>query len=381
MSFLNNLEGFKNKFALPDWVKDLRDLDKHLPAIKEALAKGTTATVSGVSNSGLALYGRLFISKQDLIELAEDLEDQGGRFRELQSGILVKKDRIKDCFSLGGEIYLLSALPDYFPKDIESAYATQYPNLASENSLGEHIRSLEADQQMGFVAGLKGKLFEQKYVDYLNEGELPEGFMASLAYSPVQKGWDIAIHNAEGNLDQVLQAKASESVGYVKEALEKYPSIDIVTTEEVYSQLIMQGISEGLINSGISNAEMVNHITTGLELDHAGLGLEDFYPPVLTAAMIAFTSYRNPDLYTLAEKTEAGGSRMGKAYFAYLLGGAVSAFTHTWWLGLGAAVMSRATADEGYRRFELMRQMKKAKRNNRIIIGRWAKEVKNGAFA
>ena len=50
---------------------------------------------------------------------------------------------------------------------------------------------------------------------------------------PSQPGWDIQILNADGTVDQVLQAKATESVSYVKEALEKYPDIEIVTTEEV----------------------------------------------------------------------------------------------------------------------------------------------------
>lgn len=376
MGYIDDIGKSIRGFTVPSWVKDLRNLDKQLPAIREALAKGTSATAAGVSNSALAVYGRIFISKQDLVELAEDLEDQGGRYRELQSGLLVKKDRFKDSFALGGDIYLLSELPKYFPDDIEAAYASQYPNLAVEHSLSEQIQSLDLAQQMGFISGLKGKLFEHKYVDYLNDGELPEGFAASLAYSPVQKGWDIAIHDAEGNLVQVLQAKASSSVGYVQEALEKYPSIDVVTTEEVYSQLVMQGISDGLIDSGISNAEMVQYITAGLELDDAGLGLDDFCPPIITCALIAFTSYRDPKLVDFVEKVEGGSLRLGKSYFAYLLGAGVGAVTNTWWLGLAAAVLSRATTDEGYRRFELMRQMQKAKRSNRGIIGRWAKEFR-----
>lgn len=290
--------------------------------------------------------------------------------------MLVKKDRFKDSFALGGEIYLLNELPEFFSAEIEAAFAGQYPNLAAEHSLSEHIQSLDSDQQLGFISGIKGKLFEQKYVDFLNDGELPDGFTASLAYSPTQKGWDIAVHDANGNLDQVLQAKATSSDYYVQEALEKYPEIDIITTEEVYSQLVMQGVSDGLINSGISNESMVNEVLGAVGLADPGLDLSAFCPPVITWALIAFTSYRDPNLANFVEKVEGGGLRFGKAYFAHLLGASVIAITNVWWLGLAAAVLSRTSSDEGYRRFELMRQMRRAKRSNRNIIGRWAGEFR-----
>jgi len=376
----------KIKGSFNDWFKGAKPLEKlsewrvflkHIPEIQEALGKGSTRVLEGISKSALALYGRIFISKADLSELAEDIEDQGGRYRELTQGILIKKDRIKDSFALGGEIFLLSNLPDNFPADIESAYADQYPGLAAERSLSEQINSLSADEQMGFISGLKGKLFEQKYVDFLNDGELPDGHIALLADSPTQAGWDIAIHDADGNVESVLQAKATSSVEYVQEALEKYPQIDVVTTDEVYSLLVMQGVSEGLLNSGISNEHMIDYVVNASSVVDRGLDLSDFAPPVLTMALIAYTSYKDPKLATFVEKTESGSIRFGKAYFAYLLGVGVIAVTNTWWLGLAASVLSRATSDEGYRRFELMRQMRKAKRTNRGIINRWAGEARS----
>lgn len=368
--------GFFDDITSVKWAKEWRSLINNLPAIKCAIATGTTSTISGVSKSALALYGRLLISNADIEELVEDLEDQGGRYRELINGVIVKKDRLKDSFALGGEIYLLNNLPEHFPTDIEAAYFAQYPNLASEHSLSDHIDSLDTSQQMGFISGLKGKLFEQKYTDYLNDGQLPEGYVASLANSPTQKGWDIAIHDTDGNLDQVLQAKATGSVDYIQSAFEKYPHIDIVTTDEVYSQLVMQGVSEGLLNSGISNQSMVDYVTSASGTIDAGLDLTDFCPPIITWALVAFTSYKDPNLMSVVEKVDGGGIRLGKAYFAYILGVGVTAVTNTWWLGLATAVVSRATCDVGYRRFELLSEMKKAKHTNRGIIRRWTTGVR-----
>ena len=48
------------------------------------------------------------------------------------------------------------------------------------------------------------------------------------AESATQPGWDIAIKGSNGKIASVLQAKATESVSYVQDALEKYPSIDVV---------------------------------------------------------------------------------------------------------------------------------------------------------
>ena len=50
-----------------------------------------------------------------------------------------------------------------------------------------------ARELVGFVSGVKGKLFELQYVDYLNDGHLPDGFRAELAGNPTNPGWDIAI--------------------------------------------------------------------------------------------------------------------------------------------------------------------------------------------
>ena len=59
------------------------------------------------------------------------------------------------------------------PDDILSAYENAYPNLASEMPLKDAISSMESDDEIrGFISGIKGKLFELKYVDYLNDSEL-----------------------------------------------------------------------------------------------------------------------------------------------------------------------------------------------------------------
>ncbi len=99
-------------------------------------------------------------------------------------------------------------------------------------------------------------MFELSYAEYLNDGHLPEGFHAELASSANQPGWDIAIVDEEGQIAEALQLKAAESADYISHALERYPYIDVVTTEEVYSHATMGDMAEHVINSGISNEEL-----------------------------------------------------------------------------------------------------------------------------
>ncbi len=43
-----------------------------------------------------------------------------------------------------------------------------------------------------------------------------------------------------------MQAKVTDSGSYVQSAIERYPSIDVVTTEEVYSHLVVAAVGENI---------------------------------------------------------------------------------------------------------------------------------------
>ena len=219
---------------------------------------------------------------------------------------------------------------------------------------------------MGLVNGVKGKLFEQKYVDYLNGGNLPDGYVASLAGSATQPGWDIQILGPNNELASVLQAKATDSVSYVTDAIARYPSIDVVTTEEVYSHLVLSGVSEGIANGAISNAELADQLEKAV--DSVELTM-DFVPPLFTLAFIAFTSYKDQSL-TLYEKARSAGDRSGKAYLSYLIGGGVAAITNTWWLGVLGSVGSRYMSDDGLKKRKIIEGLNNVYQTNRRIIER-----------
>lgn len=75
--------------------------------------------------------------------------------------------------------------PSKVPADVERAFELAYPGLASHGEMfSDVVQRLPADDIVGLVNGVKGKLFEIELVDHMNAGNLPDGLHAELAGSP-----------------------------------------------------------------------------------------------------------------------------------------------------------------------------------------------------
>jgi len=96
---------------------------------------------------------------------------------------------------------------DAVPADVKHAFHLQYPRL-HEGFVGAVQRlSPHSNKLRGLVNGVRGKLFEINYVDYLNHGHLPAGLVARLATSATNTAWDVSITDHSGHVNQVLQLK------------------------------------------------------------------------------------------------------------------------------------------------------------------------------
>ena len=121
----------------------------------------------------------------------------------------------------------------------------------------DQLSQCDPSQLRGIISAWKGKYFEVELRDRLNNGDrlgdikLGEGQYVELAPDMTQKGWDLAIFNEDGTLDAMMQAKATDSVSYIRQALENYPDIEIIATEEVAGKLI-----DEVINSEIENEDL-----------------------------------------------------------------------------------------------------------------------------
>ena len=185
--------------------------------------------------------------RQSLLGLAAEYRRRNER-EVLELGALAADVSADDVLNLGLE-------PESNPQLLE-AFRLQYPRVAEKllkgaskdeledagylrEQLAELLRGESEDELGGWERGVKGKYFEVLVRDRLNDGEsvgelsLEPGQVARLAESPTQQGWDVEIVNQDGTLDEALQLKATESMTYVKTALDENPDIRVVVPSEL----------------------------------------------------------------------------------------------------------------------------------------------------
>lgn len=267
-----------------------------------------------------------------------------------------KRERLMEQFTIGG--FTLGGLVAgrQVPDEIAAAYAAAYPAESRLVDFREKVESLSSgDELEGLVNGVKGKLFELKYVEELNAGGLPEGWHAELATSATQPGWDIQIVDGHGDVQELISAKATEHVGYVNEALDRYPDIDVVTTSEVYAA--MAGTPEGanLMDGGVSHMEVLGE-TQDAVAGQAGI-LDEAVLSALAAGPAAFKHFSDTDR-PMAERTAGFSRHVGRAKTASMAGAAAMAAVPLWPVAfLTAAGLSMAASVGNNKREQLQRLM------------------------
>lgn len=330
-------------------------------AHRDDVAGGVVGVCKGVKNITTDLYG-VSLTQKDFTEKLELIKEQSKEYERLSKEVGSKytdKKILLDSLGLSADFTYNYAFIDNIPSEIQAAYAAAYPLQAQEWTLANLINSMNDEHLAGLVAGIKGKLFEMRYVDYL-----PDGFHAALAESATNPGWDIKILDADGNVNDVLHMKASDSVAYIEEALQRYPDIQIVTTEEVYSQLVMYGMAGNVIDSGISNAELTSLVEQAVHNNELTM---HWGPPLITLLVIGYSAYCKNNKEPFAKGQECG-ERYVKAYLAYLVGGGVACMANIWWVGLVASLGTRLLLGYGQKRFSLMEDLNSVIRENKKVI-------------
>ena len=198
------------------------------------------------------------------------------------------------------------------------AFRLQYPNVDIDSLRGASEESLRG------WAKVKGKYFEVIVRDRLNAGEsvgelqLQPGQVATLVESPTQPGIDLLIKNGDGSIDELLQLKASDSLGYVRRAFDKYPDIRVVTPSEV------DDTADSIIGTTISNEELerttqaqINEMGESAFNDLLDKGAEAILDSVPLVSMVAAGVIEGRNLlagrHTLRESLRRGAERTGRA--------------------------------------------------------------------
>lgn len=180
------------------------------------------------------------------------------------------------------EAFLDHDISDLDPRLVEAIRVTN-PSLSDD-----HLWGLSGDELRGAVSTAKGKYFEYLVADRLNAGEqvgpvlLPDGYHAVLADSLNQPGWDMRIVGPDGATADYLQLKATDSAGYIKEALDRYPDIEILATHEVaHTGLVL--------DSGITEQDLHDHVSSAIDVmdDSVADQFLDYFSPLFPLVAIA----------------------------------------------------------------------------------------------
>ncbi len=248
--------------------------------------------------------------RESLHELAQEYRSRGER-EVLDVAALATDVSFDRVINLGLE-------PDADPQFLE-AFRLQYPNVDLESLVGSSEERLD-----GLANGVKGKYFEVLVRDRLNAGErvgdlqLESGQVAKLAESPTQPGWDLSIENADGSVAEEIQLKATDSMSYVKEALERYPDIRVATPQEI------DDTAEEILGTGISDEQLervteaqIGEISEGMAQDLLDTGAEVAFDsiPFMSIAMTGVMEGRNllTGRSTFRESLHRGTKRLGRA--------------------------------------------------------------------
>ena len=248
--------------------------------------------------------------KDALFELAQRYRCRDER-EVLEIAAIAADVSLDNVLNLGRE-------PDADPL-FGDAFTRQYPNVDIESLVGASDQRLD-----GLADGVKGKYFEMLVCARLNarerlgELQLQPGQTAHLAESSTQSGWDLRIENEDGSIDELLQLKATESMGYVKEALVKYPDIQVVVPSEVDAR------ADDVLGTDISNDQLDNIAQAQLgEMGESTVddlldqGAEAAFDSIPFASMIATGVIEGGRALTgrstLRESFRRGAKRMGRA--------------------------------------------------------------------
>ena len=208
-----------------------------------------------------------------------------------QKALKNRRASILDVLITASSVKVFSGqgIEDLDPRLVDAIRVTS-PDLAETGFEGA-----SEEQLQGAVNAAKGKYFEYLVVDRLNDGKrvgdvlLPEGYRAELASSMTQPGWDMRIVGPDDEVSLYLQLKATDSFSYIKRALQRYPDIEILATQEVADG------SDLVLNSGIMEDYVRDQVGSAIDvMDDTLLDkLVGFATPLMSlSALVATEGYK-----------------------------------------------------------------------------------------
>jgi hypothetical protein len=118
-------------------------------------------------------------------------------------------------------------------REFIEAIRDRFPDLrgASLDQIADHMQTYDAEQLVGVMNVVKGKLFERLVARHENADG--DEWRAVMHEDESYPGSDIIFTNEDTGQSIELSLKATDNPSYVEAALLKYPDIPVLTTEEV----------------------------------------------------------------------------------------------------------------------------------------------------
>ncbi len=189
----------------------------------------------------------------------------GKRFKQWLTGDFIQEQKV-----LNGEIfanvamaYLLSGhyerlkgpLGETFLEAIRLRWSSQLGSDASIEEIADRFREYDPEQLEGAINTIKGKMFEIMVANTENSDN--DAWHAQMHQDENYPGSDIIFTNQQTGeeLEVSLKATGAEDTSIIEHALDKYPNIPIMTTDEAAHEYLDNHMVFG---SGIENDELQN---------------------------------------------------------------------------------------------------------------------------
>ena len=189
----------------------------------------------------------------------------------------------RDFYVIETSVGLESAFSSIFeerniPDDLTEAYKIAFSKVSVDNSLYERYTEMldrGPESVSGFVGNLKGKLFELRLPEML-ENQFP-GYTFEMASNPNQPIWDIIANSPTGE-SILIQAKmgGSNYASDVIERMQESPDVFFATSNEIQDAIISSHpeLADQFVNIDLTNYDFKSDVNQDLELLADNLGID-----------------------------------------------------------------------------------------------------------
>ena len=292
-----------------------------------------------------------------------------------------------DCAVLGGveikDVIAGTVAEAAIPSSVLRAYHAQYPHLDPDFAASVRRLAHDPERLRGLVDGVRGKLFEENYVAWLNHGNLPAGYHAQLAQTANNPAWDIAVKDHAGHVDQLLQLKASASLRLAQQALAAHPRIDVVIPHDQFVDTHAHLAGRLIAGQLIDGHQTLQGLDSTMDhaVGHAEAGAA-FHWPVLAigvAALHSFSRYRQ-GVMSAGEALASAAERGSLAVAATLANWILLAAGTTTTVAIPASLLVRLAGGQISHNWRRRRRLERAVARGREAIQVLRQQVARGVL-